>query len=1047
MLAKEQSLRMIENGLRNFALAAQDMNMVKMGRFFYADVEIVYRKHLWSEEPCLFAFPAIFVRPDGGRTQGFVAIQPSGVIFAWREGLFRKMTLHELVPRATITDVTHGNGKANLRSASLVTVKAARETTFTLPVKNPHLGRWVKDAILTDIQRGEIVATFDDLQGNTPEADSQKDVSGQTSTEGSPDETGIDWGSSPTQPAPEADEASLGPEPWEGDKDPPVPVSTDPDRPRAAIKWNSVTPDAAVGAMSSTAQGQTGGGIPRIAVTEGLNPSEADRVVALDPIVSDKLREGVRKSLRTPSRAVLIAGLAFVVLMVAILLAVPRVQLTPSSGNGQGDEKTITAISTGGAVTIHLGRVTVTAPAGSIAKGESITVAAAGKIRLDADSVPSLTAGGFQLSTSQGQPAKPVSISLAVPPGAPTRTDNHPLLLHKSSDNSLWLPEASTVSADGKTVTAEVSHFSWIDWVETFDYAFGLLTNNRTDASIEGCGPGPEWMQPIILPTPAIDLNAAVWACPTGDRDVESLTLHVVNNRGYAQVLQISGMSADASRSTWGTTALEQTFGHAVSAGGAKAHGLKDGSTDVIFVGGGSSADISFTQPSKGKTPVTIDLIATGSHAAVAVDLMWTVIQNVAETISGPDLSDCVINAVDDSLKNASEPVVAYGVMKRCLAKITPVDWIVTMGGVLQKLNDTYIQDKYPPHLTFLATPAGDRGNSADGWPPFPGAAKQGDRGQQVRVWQDILIKAGAISDISPNHDGYYGPGMSKAVRVLQTSWGWENPSGVADAATYTQIVQPQAAVDTPPSRLQFDLPLRTARGYTVTLRFDSAKPSVALGDPGKITVGSLADASLQLENTTPGRAVWASGRYGTLALAVYAGWRLPPDLRKYARAVSKNNGTQPCGSKCQEADFVFDFATLSSGGALSHPNLQVTQGAPLALSPVNVGGLNGPKLGTATGNTLDFGQPSFPERYSSELQQLISARPDVIFVRDGYAAGLQLGGPGGDDRIISSSCSLSHDLPREIYGVIDKRGRLLKWPTSADLAGSPCHTTGAMGP
>jgi peptidoglycan hydrolase-like protein with peptidoglycan-binding domain len=73
-------------------------------------------------------------------------------------------------------------------------------------------------------------------------------------------------------------------------------------------------------------------------------------------------------------------------------------------------------------------------------------------------------------------------------------------------------------------------------------------------------------------------------------------------------------------------------------------------------------------------------------------------------------------------------------------------------------------------------------------WPHTPARAKLGDRGEHVRAWQQILIQAGAISDIPENHDGYYGPGMYQVVLRMQQSWGWSDADGIAGPKTCQMI-------------------------------------------------------------------------------------------------------------------------------------------------------------------------------------------------------------------------------------------------------------------
>jgi hypothetical protein len=65
-------------------------------------------------------------------------------------------------------------------------------------------------------------------------------------------------------------------------------------------------------------------------------------------------------------------------------------------------------------------------------------------------------------------------------------------------------------------------------------------------------------------------------------------------------------------------------------------------------------------------------------------------------------------------------------------------------------------------------------------WPTFPGTSVPGDSGETVLAWQDILIRAGFISDSEANRDGYYGPLLQEVVRAAEVEGGWENPDGEA---------------------------------------------------------------------------------------------------------------------------------------------------------------------------------------------------------------------------------------------------------------------------
>jgi hypothetical protein len=59
-------------------------------------------------------------------------------------------------------------------------------------------------------------------------------------------------------------------------------------------------------------------------------------------------------------------------------------------------------------------------------------------------------------------------------------------------------------------------------------------------------------------------------------------------------------------------------------------------------------------------------------------------------------------------------------------------------------------------------------GSSANVSANFPGTIRPGARGNAVRTWQNEMIRHHFIADNSANRDGYYGPGMERAVRSMQ---------------------------------------------------------------------------------------------------------------------------------------------------------------------------------------------------------------------------------------------------------------------------------------
>lgn len=71
--------------------------------------------------------------------------------------------------------------------------------------------------------------------------------------------------------------------------------------------------------------------------------------------------------------------------------------------------------------------------------------------------------------------------------------------------------------------------------------------------------------------------------------------------------------------------------------------------------------------------------------------------------------------------------------------------------------------------------------------PEFPGWVELGDSGRAVLTWQEMLIRAGVISDIPENRDGIFGPGMEQAVRDYQRTWGL-TADGIAGPETWLYL-------------------------------------------------------------------------------------------------------------------------------------------------------------------------------------------------------------------------------------------------------------------
>jgi putative cell wall-binding protein/alpha-tubulin suppressor-like RCC1 family protein len=381
---------------------------------------------------------------------------------------------------------------------------------------------------------------------------------------------------------------------------------------------------------------------------------------------------------------------------------------------------TATTLSTGGSTTVRLGNVTVVAAPGAIASGQTLTLARSTVARTEASAVPSLIGGPLSLTSSQGQPQGPVTITFSLQPGQ-LSAGSMPLVLHQDSQGGEWYPEPTILDSDGRTVTVTIDHFSALDLLdrfsyalnlEGFSYAFGRVVGNRTDASIQDCIGAPNWVDLIAVPTPLSDLNAALWACPKVGSNDKNLILHVVNNRGYMQVLNITGATVDAQLSHWGTS-LEQTF---ALAGAAINGGLS--SSHEVFLAGGATADIVIHRPvGPAGQSVTVDIAAAPHTDAVLAGVEWTLLKKLNAKLN-PDeattlsMVNCAfdvsspVNLVDVTADFKKYQDCVKPLLNSAGIKLLPqLDTILTADGIGQKLIDGYTDEQYPAHLLMSLIP------------------------------------------------------------------------------------------------------------------------------------------------------------------------------------------------------------------------------------------------------------------------------------------------------------------------------------------------------
>jgi hypothetical protein len=202
--------------------------------------------------------------------------------------------------------------------------------------------------------------------------------------------------------------------------------------------------------------------------------------------------------------------------------------------------------SRGRALRLKLGGVLVRAPKGAIRRGETLTLSVGGERGIARPPLRSLAGGPYRLTTSQGQPAEPVEITF--PYDASLLPGGRPLILHGDRALRRWVPEATSVRA--RTVTTRLTSFSPLDVVDSITWGAGVLTGNRTDLP-SPCGSVPPWIDGVTM---SMDRNDPLPACISPDTTGDTLRVKLVNNRGAAQLISVSGASVDAHRSLWASS-------------------------------------------------------------------------------------------------------------------------------------------------------------------------------------------------------------------------------------------------------------------------------------------------------------------------------------------------------------------------------------------------------------------------------------------------------------------------------------------------------------
>lgn len=130
--------------------------------------------------------------------------------------------------------------------------------------------------------------------------------------------------------------------------------------------------------------------------------------------------------------------------------------------------------SHGGPLGVGIGALQVRAPKGAIRKGQTLTIQTVPESR-SAHGTSSIAAGPYAISTSQGEPRKPVEVTFSYKPGLLHRGD-HALVLHDSTIAHGWIPVGGTVDPRANTISAKIGSFSLVDVVDDATYYASMRT-------------------------------------------------------------------------------------------------------------------------------------------------------------------------------------------------------------------------------------------------------------------------------------------------------------------------------------------------------------------------------------------------------------------------------------------------------------------------------------------------------------------------------------------------------------------------------------------
>jgi putative cell wall-binding protein/alpha-tubulin suppressor-like RCC1 family protein len=370
-------------------------------------------------------------------------------------------------------------------------------------------------------------------------------------------------------------------------------------------------------------------------------------------------------------------------------------------GGGGGGGNSAAVTSTGGVTTVSVSGVTLSAAAGAIAAGQTLTITDAAGSAVTAVDPSQLLAGPFTFSTSQGQPAGPVTITYPYHPAA-LALGSAPLVLHQDDVTGIWGPEATTVDVVAGTASATFQQFSGSALADQVNWAVGIVDGSRATDTPQCVNP-PTW----IDGPPPFTLNDALLACTASFSDTRYY-LNVVNNRSYPETLTITGAPVDVAQSIW-TDSVEGI----VAASIARVANSADPSEFILMPG--SSAKLAFDKPANLIGVQTVTIHAAASDKGILGSQLLSLFEKIPAIGDTLSLADCVtaalynLTSADASHAGTAtivdacfQAAVSAHLVSAFTEKVAKaVELAIFYAGAVQAITDKLAGDVFPPTTSF----------------------------------------------------------------------------------------------------------------------------------------------------------------------------------------------------------------------------------------------------------------------------------------------------------------------------------------------------------